>query len=187
MNTKRIFHIGPPPHIGWWNATSGMDAAPDIWSWWDGVAWSLGAQPDATAEFAAIRAKTHRTRSNKEVVWSDYYPENARVPRIDPRPVGMTLADINLRNHEFWGARSPETAQDIANNVGLTIEKIQGHQHQLTFFEEAKEISPDAWSKLSSKKRNSDWWSNLHPLLQGVALAIVVFFVLLLIIDLALA
>lgn len=83
--TDRIWHKGPPPHVGWWNATSDKTFAPYAFSWWDGKRWSLGSQPHHSAELAASRAMRYRPPGSKPVEWSDYWPENARVPRADPR------------------------------------------------------------------------------------------------------
>lgn len=83
---KRVWNNGPPPHIGWWNASSDTGNAPETFSWWNGFRWSLGTQPDKDAKDAAIRAKELRDPEDERLVrWTDYYPENARVPRIDPR------------------------------------------------------------------------------------------------------
>jgi len=82
--SDRIWHSGPPPHVGWWNASMVLD--PVLWSWWDGERWSLCVCDFNSAEAVNKRALRplpdeyrHRMR------WTDYWPEGARVPRIDPR------------------------------------------------------------------------------------------------------
>ena len=81
--SDRIWHKGPPPHVGWWNA-SAMHLN-DCWRWWDGQIWSEPAYPHQSANSAAVCADLTSERSHESIHWTDYYPENARVPRIDPR------------------------------------------------------------------------------------------------------
>jgi len=81
MTEERIWNPGPPPHIGWWNA-SVMEAL-DMWRWWNGKHWSDAAQESSVARLAGTFAK--RRESAKNVEWTDYWPEGARVPRVDPR------------------------------------------------------------------------------------------------------
>lgn len=79
--TKRVWKSGPPPHVGWWNASIAFDLR--AWRWWDGKNWSLAAYEYASAKNAGKRAKG-KSSYYKEIKWTDKYPENARVPRIDP-------------------------------------------------------------------------------------------------------
>lgn len=79
--TKRTRHKGPPPHIGWWNASSYGTGY--IWRWCDGRQWSIEAVPNDTAQAAAIAA-THKGIYQEKIEWTDYYPKNARVPRRKP-------------------------------------------------------------------------------------------------------
>lgn len=69
------YRSGPPPHIGWWEVADGW------WSLYDGKRWSLeiyeSATPETVASWSAIKVKTMRR-------WSDYWPQNARVPRVKP-------------------------------------------------------------------------------------------------------
>lgn len=81
--TERIWHKGPPPYRGWWNAS--IVRSKKAWRWWNGEGWSAPAYPDHTSEEAADAASYNILRSTNEVEWTDYWPENARVPRIDPR------------------------------------------------------------------------------------------------------
>lgn len=80
--SNRTWHNGPPPHIGWWNASNSCYEG--AWRWWDGTVWSLIALDIDTAQEAAAQAK-ERAVYQDHIQWTDYWPENARVPRIDPR------------------------------------------------------------------------------------------------------
>lgn len=77
---ERTWHSGPPPHIGWWNASTIKD--PAAWRWWNGEVWSRAAYPHQTAAYAAKEAAC--ASDTRSVEWTDYYPVNARVPRVDP-------------------------------------------------------------------------------------------------------
>jgi hypothetical protein len=80
---ERVWHKGPPPHIGWWNAS--LNRSWHIWRWWDGENWSTGIRPDCS-EQALLRLLNIRSGfSTPEMEWTDYYPDSARVARIDPR------------------------------------------------------------------------------------------------------
>lgn len=73
------FYSCKPPYRGWWYTK--VDDGFGYWRWWDGQSWSVGYN------------STHNFRSNEVVFpcepnkikcqWSFYYPENARVPRIN--------------------------------------------------------------------------------------------------------
>lgn len=78
---KRKWHKGPPPHIGWWNASAWRFG--NIWRWWDGEKWSRSVRNDAEAVVASVTASI--PSSQEDIEWTDYWPKNARVPRIDPR------------------------------------------------------------------------------------------------------
>ena len=77
---SRIWHDGPPPHIGWWNASSIRDAR--AWRWWNGKHWSEVAYPLATQDKAARIARFRA--KDWPIEWSLLYPKNARVPRTKP-------------------------------------------------------------------------------------------------------
>lgn len=100
MNDK-VWHKGPPPHIGWWNAmrADSQDAPLDTryWRWWDGENWSFGAFTDSSASAAYVSA-TASLKKNGGIFWTDYYPEGARVPRVDPSdPKNLTTVSfINM-------------------------------------------------------------------------------------------
>ena len=38
---ERIWHSGPPPHVGWWNASFDFVKGNNDWRWWDGKCWSI--------------------------------------------------------------------------------------------------------------------------------------------------
>jgi len=78
----RTWHQGPPPHVGWWNAS--ILRSSNIWRWWDGTCWSQPVSADSGWQNAEHRAKIPNGDDGYELEWSDYYPKNARVPRIDP-------------------------------------------------------------------------------------------------------
>lgn len=81
---------GPPPHVGWWNASTAQIST--IWRYWDGANWSSGADQNSTKADRA-RALLYRMSRPERVQWRAYYPENARVPRVDPRPMYRALSD----------------------------------------------------------------------------------------------
>lgn len=78
--TDRTWHRGPPPHIGWWNASSNRN--PEMWRWWDSEGWSRPAPSNYSAEEAALEANASATAWWIE--WTNYWPEDARVPRVAP-------------------------------------------------------------------------------------------------------
>lgn len=80
--SKRTWNSGPPPHVGWWNASLFDDD--EMWRWWNGASWSNGVHCSHTQHWAAKVAAGRKTRS-QSIRWSDYWPRRARVPRIDPR------------------------------------------------------------------------------------------------------
>jgi hypothetical protein len=77
----RKWHRGPPPHVGWWNASLLQD--PICWRWWNGGAWSIDVETTFSTEMLEYYA-SHVTTQTHLVEWTDYWPENARVPRVDP-------------------------------------------------------------------------------------------------------
>lgn len=79
---NRIWHKGPPPHVGWWNASLAQDE--DCWRWWDGEEWSIASTKETSPEAADKRVSHKSTYSRLDMEWTDYWPEGARVPRIDP-------------------------------------------------------------------------------------------------------
>jgi hypothetical protein len=80
---ERVWHRGPPPHIGWWNASRTKNNK--SWRWWDGEQWSLSVYDDQSLAVALDCAKyVTFFHVRDQVEWTYYYPENARVPRINP-------------------------------------------------------------------------------------------------------
>ena len=77
----REWHSGPPPHIGWWNASTNAD--PNNWRWWNGTAWSTFCTENMSLPSIA-RLAAHIEFNKQCIKWTDYWPANARVPRIDP-------------------------------------------------------------------------------------------------------
>ena len=88
---NRVWHSGPPPHVGWWNASSATyvdrwnPTRNNVWRWWNGHAWSVPVYESNTISDVANRAEIALDSDYSSAVeWTDYWPENARVPRIDP-------------------------------------------------------------------------------------------------------
>lgn len=79
--SDRTWHTGNPPHVGWWNAS--IFRAGGAWRWWNGKHWSLVVYDNFDLEYAARRA-TLKNTDKKAIEWSNYYPANARVPRVNP-------------------------------------------------------------------------------------------------------
>ena len=71
----RVWRSGPPPSIGWWNAS--VYKAGDRWRWWDGKCWSYPAYPEFSMS-EVLEAVKLKHLSNTSVYWNDYWPENAR-------------------------------------------------------------------------------------------------------------
>lgn len=82
------WNSGPPPHVGWWNASVSRDRS--AWRWWDGLHWSMAARPWNTAAMA-LRWAGKRYGHDALIEWTHDYPAGARVPRIAP-PAGGTAA-----------------------------------------------------------------------------------------------
>lgn len=83
--TRRVWHKGPPPHVGWWNARLALLSCEDKWGWWDGKGWSTFAYLSLSADQVGGRASEKGAiYSGPGVEWCDYWPENARVPRVKP-------------------------------------------------------------------------------------------------------
>lgn len=80
---ERKWHKGPPPHIGWWNASWCCHI--ETWRWWNGRHWSRGAEPTNSTGLVVASAKERAPIFEDDIEWTDYWPENARVPRLDPR------------------------------------------------------------------------------------------------------
>lgn len=96
---QREWHYGPPPHVGWWNASPVQMT--DVWRWWNGEYWSMSASPHEGADSAAYWAECPELKlmPNEQIQWTDYWPENARVPRIVP---DVHLAKNNYKAYYHW-------------------------------------------------------------------------------------
>lgn len=80
---QRKWHKGPPPHVGWWNASTHRVIG--IWRWWDGKTWSCPVGADAPhRQLKANSEVPENAATNQRMSWNDYWPEGARVPRINP-------------------------------------------------------------------------------------------------------
>ena len=82
--TDLTWHSGPPPHVGWWHASYARN--PDTWRWWNGAYWSLSVASTDSLVVVVVVVKLSRIPSRVEdsIEWTDYWPENARVPRVKP-------------------------------------------------------------------------------------------------------
>lgn len=84
MDTERIWHKGPPPHIGWW-MTKRPETTLVAWRWWAGSGWSVfcneNESPKSAGDWVEWSSCSYTAR---EIEWTDFYPKNARVPRINP-------------------------------------------------------------------------------------------------------
>lgn len=79
----RVWNSGHPPFPGWWNASAIHDT--NMWRWWDGRNWSWGVGSDASpAELESHIALKVKDRVSWRIEWTDYWPEGARVPRLNP-------------------------------------------------------------------------------------------------------
>lgn len=76
--TKRTWHKGPPPSVGWYNAS--VQSASDVWRWWNGKHWSEYVVPSCSKEFAGLYAMRLASDRQGEIQWTTYWPKNARVP-----------------------------------------------------------------------------------------------------------
>lgn len=56
------------------------------WGWWDGRGWSCFVTSRVGEKTAAISAgQPGAVYAGPGVEWCDYYPKNARVPRVNPQ------------------------------------------------------------------------------------------------------
>lgn len=81
---RDAWNRGAPPHDGWWSVrTSFNDKEGEFWSFFCGGMWHcIGDCEDMDVEDWAM-LETGWGQLSFE--WCYFYPENARVPRIDPR------------------------------------------------------------------------------------------------------
>lgn len=114
----RVWHSGPPPYVGWWQAS--MMRAKHLWSWWDGTQWSNVVSEESCAERANLAA-TFRHAHNAQVEWNDYWPADARVPRLAPEDF-----EIGAR----WTCVKPLFADDF---VGMELRVCGLGPHTVTW------------------------------------------------------
>lgn len=92
--SEQIWHSGPPPYIGWWNASTNQNR--EYWRWWNGKVWSHVLCDDDVMPSLKMLSLTFDCPCH--IQWTDFWPENARVPRIDPgtpRPNAAALSALN--------------------------------------------------------------------------------------------
>ena len=85
-----VWFPGAPPHVGWW-LTKYQGSEYESWRWWGGHEWSIGFGEN-TPSGVVSRDVDHEAIAQEPVRWSTYYPENPRVPRLDP--TGLTQCEI---------------------------------------------------------------------------------------------
>jgi len=80
----RKWNKGFPPHTGWWYTKT---AGNQLWRWFDAEkqTWSVSADHTDSAETAAQWAAQKSAIQPALIEWSNYWPKNARVPRVDTR------------------------------------------------------------------------------------------------------
>lgn len=77
--SNRKWNKGNPPHAGW-HLCSG-----EWWRYFDGESWSYGARSwYVLSEVKKSANKRILKELHSNIVWCDYWPENARVSRINP-------------------------------------------------------------------------------------------------------
>ena len=83
---KYNWNTGFPPHVGWWLCGS------SIWRWYDGIAWSMPVVPySVDYENLNFFASWHEESPYKDkIVWSDFYPKDVIVQRINPETGEVT-------------------------------------------------------------------------------------------------
>jgi hypothetical protein len=59
---------GPPPAVGWWNASRCRD--PEVRRWWNGSYWSAAVYVGMTTDGTMERVKAVRTTTNvRQIEW----------------------------------------------------------------------------------------------------------------------
>ena len=80
---KQSWQDGPPPHVGWWLCfTQGREIAE--WRWWEGSFWGLDTYDTDPIDLVTRYAAEETNINPKKIRWCHYWPENARVPRMNP-------------------------------------------------------------------------------------------------------
>lgn len=113
MQSTRPWHEGPPPFVGWWQASTTGDRG--TWRWWDGFRWSRAAYPQMTAEQAARQAALQLPRGlSQQVCWTWEWPERGRVRREKPKlrtlPVGESRSLWPAGAARLWRTGYPDAS-----------------------------------------------------------------------------
>ena len=82
--SKREWKSGPPPHVGWWMCKDTSTFQGEMWRWWAGKNWSYPASEYDGEVLLLTCARSRAMFRNDEIKWCDYWPEDARVPRVKP-------------------------------------------------------------------------------------------------------
>ena len=113
--SDRNWYCGAPPFIGWWNAS--VDTTEGSWRWWNGQRWSMACtQHTPMKRVENIEARWGPVLSR--VRWSDFYPEDAVVPRrIDDRDkttLAYKYASIGeVYTNYLWQRHYSESSEPI--------------------------------------------------------------------------
>jgi hypothetical protein len=83
IHASAVWHSGPPPHIGWWEASA--NGIYGNWRWWNGVYWSLATSSTFSLSGVLTAAINKTFHPGWHIKWTYYWPEGARVSRIDPK------------------------------------------------------------------------------------------------------
>lgn len=87
--SKRKWNSGKPPFPHWYaTLIIGQTQRFRLWRWWNGEHWSFPVKDHRSAEFAGKTACLKTIWPESQISWSDYWPANARVPRINPNKKG---------------------------------------------------------------------------------------------------
>ena len=86
--TALTWHKGPPPHVGFWFTCTTNGA---YWRWWN-MSWSIPISTLTKPEHVAFQASLEAYDASLPIEWCYYWPENARVARINPETGEVTGA-----------------------------------------------------------------------------------------------
>ena len=123
MSKERIWKSGPPPHVGWWNASVCDD---DIaWRWWNGKVWSVVVYSSNSAEQVA-RFALDVCEEVKSIFWTDYWPKGASVPRIDPSLAMLGLSSTDVAYSDgYLAMRRTEARIAIVKQIRELASKLE--------------------------------------------------------------
>lgn len=83
--SKYNWKSGFPPHIGFWLTCGHMSQETSRqWRWFDGIEWSMACTEEGEFEDVERYALQHTLFKWETFLYCDYWPENARVPRLVP-------------------------------------------------------------------------------------------------------